>query len=78
MANYDNNNSGALFINDRKEKSTHPDFKGSAEINGVEYWVSAWKKQGKSGNNFISLSFQPKEAKPAVDDLPGDNDPFDF
>lgn len=78
MANYDNNNSGVLFKNDRKESERHPDFKGNAEVNGVEYWVSGWKKQGKSGNTFISLSFQPKEARPADDDLPGNGDEFDF
>lgn len=72
---YDNNNSGALFINDRKEKSSHPDFKGSAEIDGVEYWVSAWKKESQGGKKFISLAFQPKEKQ---DDLPGKDDDFDF
>lgn len=75
MANYDNNNSGALFINDRKEKDTHPDFKGDVTINGVQYWVSAWKKTSQNGKRFMSLSFQPKE-KP--EDLPGEGDEFDF
>jgi hypothetical protein len=57
---YDNNLRGVLFKNDRKEKDTHPDYKGSAEVGGVEYWLSAWIKSGKNGK-FMSLSFTAKE-----------------
>ena len=54
-------NSGSIFKNDRKEKETHPDGKGSALIDGVEYWVSSWTKQDRNGNPYRSLSFQRKE-----------------
>ena len=37
---YDNNNTGAIFKNDRKETDRHPDYNGSCEINGVEMWMS--------------------------------------
>jgi hypothetical protein len=53
-------NSGALFRNDRKEKPNHPDHKGSATIEGVEYWVSAWIKEGKNGKYF-SMAYTLKE-----------------
>ncbi len=56
---YDNNMRGVLFPNDRKEKDTHPDFKGSCEINGVEYWLSAWKETGNKPR--LSISIQAKE-----------------
>jgi uncharacterized protein (DUF736 family) len=53
-------NSGSLFKND-KQKENHPDYKGSAMINGVEMWMSAWLKTSGSGTKFMSFSFQPKE-----------------
>ena len=60
MSNYDNTNRGVLFKNDRKEKDAHPNMKGSINVEGVEYWVSAWTKEGQNGK-FISLSLTPKE-----------------
>jgi hypothetical protein len=60
MTDYDNNMRGVLFKNDRKEKETHPDYKGSCEINNEEMWMSAWIKEGKNGK-FMSFSFTPKE-----------------
>jgi len=53
-------NSGVLFKNDRREQESHPHAKGTALIDGVEYWVSAWTKEGKNGK-FQSLSFQKKD-----------------
>jgi hypothetical protein len=52
-------NSGMLFKNDRKEKETHADYKGSITIDGVEYWLNAWVKTGKKGK-FLNLSVRPK------------------
>lgn len=53
-------NSGALFKNDRKEQDTHADYRGSITINGVEYWLDAWIKEGAKGK-FIGLKAKPKK-----------------
>ena len=60
MSNYDNTNRGVLFKNDRKEKDAHPDYKGSINADGVDYWLSAWMKDGANGK-FMSFSLTPKE-----------------
>jgi hypothetical protein len=77
MAYEQRDNSGALFRNDRKEKESHPDYQGNALISGVEYYISAWVKDGKKGK-FFSFSFKPKDesrqqgmqqARTALDDF---------
>jgi len=60
MTDFDNNLRGALFRNDKKESDDHPDYRGSCEINGTEYWISAWLKVSKAGAKFMSLSFKDK------------------
>ena len=63
MSNYDNTNSGILSRNDRKEQPNHPDFRGSINVEGRDYWLSGWIKERKDGSGkFFSLSVKPKDA----------------
>lgn len=59
---YDNTNRGSLFKNDRKDDAKFPDYKGSLNVDGVEYWLSAWLKLSKDGQKFMSLSIKNKNA----------------
>jgi hypothetical protein len=62
---YDNTNRGVLFRNDRKQQDNHPDHTGTININGVEYWLSAWIKSGANGR-FFSLAVKPKDQQAAT------------
>lgn len=62
MADYDNNMRGVLFRNDRQENDKQPGYTGKIEIDGVEYRLSAWVKEGKKGK-FFSLAVQQVERR---------------
>jgi uncharacterized protein (DUF736 family) len=59
---YDNSNRGSLFKNDRKDDAKFPDYKGSINVDGTDYWLSAWIKVSKDGAKFMSLSVKNKNA----------------
>jgi hypothetical protein len=61
MAYEQKDNTGSLFKNDRREKDTHANARGSALIDGVEYWVDAWTNEAKDGSKYQSLKFKRKE-----------------
>jgi hypothetical protein len=63
---YDNTNRGAIWKNDDKREDNHPDFKGSINVEGVEYWVSAWKRKEGAAAKAPALSFsiKPKDEQP--------------
>lgn len=82
MTQYDNTNRGVLFKNDKREQDNHPHYRGSINVNGEEFWLSAWLKESEKGK-FMSLSVKPKEDAPAakphpkkVADIPHDDIPF--
>jgi len=62
-------NSGVLFKNDKKENEKHPDYKGNIMVDGQEYWLSAWIKEGKTGK-FMGLAVSPRDAQPPAGKVP--------
>jgi hypothetical protein len=61
MTQYDETNKGALFRNERRENDRQPTHTGPLNVEGVEYWISAWTKESKAGKKFFSLSVKRKE-----------------
>ena len=60
---------GALFKNDKRTTDRHPEYKGTFKgLDGVEYDIAAWIKDGKNGK-FMSLKVshqrQRDDAAPA-------------
>lgn len=62
---FDNTNRGVLFKNDRQTKDTQPGYTGSLNVDGVEYFLDAWVKEGQKGK-FFSVSVKRKDKQ----DLP--------
>lgn len=57
---YDNENRGSIWKNEKKETEKHPDFTGSLNVNGQEFWVSAWKRRPDQSDKAPALSFSIK------------------
>ena len=80
MSQYDNNLTGALFKHDKQGNEKRPDYKGSAEIEGVQYWVSAWVRNTAKGK-CLSMKYERKEQQsapaPAAKPAPAAQDAFD-
>lgn len=64
---FDGTNRGIISKNTRKELETHPDIKGTLNVDGTEYWLDGWLKQRTDGTGlFYSLSVKPKNAPAAA------------
>lgn len=58
-------NSGSLFANDKREKESHANARGSAVIDGKHYFVDAWTNTTNDGKKYQSLKFKLKDKQPA-------------
>lgn len=65
MAYEQKDNSGSLFANEKREKDSHPQAKGTAMIDGREYWVDAWTNTSANGKRYQSLKFKLKDQQAA-------------
>lgn len=71
MTQYDDNNTGVLFPNDRKTSDKAPDFTGSITVDGKKQQLAAWKRESKAGKKFLSIKvseFQKKDEPKAYAD----------
>ena len=66
---YDNELSGALFKNDKKNDK-QPDYTGTCQIGNVEYKIAAWVRDSKAGKKYMSLRFENKDQEARQDPRP--------
>lgn len=57
-------NTGSLFKAKDRASDRHPEYTGSFNIDGKEYWLAGWVKESQGGTKYFSLAVKPKEAKP--------------
>lgn len=58
---FDDTNRGSIWKNDkRREGKQDPDFTGSLNVDGHDYWVSAWKRKDGASEKAPALSFAVK------------------
>lgn len=77
MSEFNNTDRGALFKNKDKMAEAHPDYNGTINVKGEDFWISAWLKTSKAGVKFMSLSVKEKKAaapKPASRPAPKDEE----
>lgn len=63
---YDDRNRGQIWKNEKKRDGKQdPDFTGSLNVDGKDYWVSAWKRKEGAAERAPALSFsiKPKDSK---------------
>jgi hypothetical protein len=59
---YDNTNRGTLGKNLTPKSDKSPEYTGSLNVDGVDYWISGWVQTNKKDNSrFFSLRVNPKE-----------------
>lgn len=59
-------NTGSLFRNEQKTNERGPDYSGTCNVAGVEYFFDGWLKTSESGRKWMSFSFKPKQKQAAA------------
>ena len=57
---YDNTNRWTLFKNENRQNDKSPEYGGTLNVDGVEYFINGWIKEGKKGK-FFSGSIKRKD-----------------
>lgn len=71
-------NSGGCWFNQERKSEKHPQYSGTINVEGVEYFIDTWVKDSNrnEGEKFLSFSVKRKEKqenaaqKPVATDSP--------
>tara|TARA_R110002072_G_scaffold301358_1_gene480910 strand:+ start:177 stop:425 length:249 start_codon:yes stop_codon:yes gene_type:complete len=81
MAYEHKENKGSMFPNDQDGNTSRPIHKGTINVDGTLYTISAWQNETKSGKKWLKLQvqlpyktkekeFESKTEKVKLDDMP--------
>ncbi len=84
MAEYDETNRGKIWMNKKKDpnsesyKDTLPDFTGELDVDGVKFFVDAWKRKPEANPAAPALNFKVKrkDTQPMSQRAPVRSDPI--
>ncbi len=62
---FDPTNTMTLNHNSKREGKNDPDLRGIININGTEYQVALWRRNGSKGE-FFSGPVEPRQERPAA------------
>lgn len=68
-------NTGAIFKNDKKAE-THPDYKGTINVDGKDKEIALWVKTSQKGTSYFSVKISEPYVKPQQPMKT--NDPYPF
>ena len=57
-------NSGAIFKNDKKTAENQPDYRGKINVDGKEWEISLWVKEGQKAGEYFSAAIKEPWVKP--------------
>jgi hypothetical protein len=60
MTQYDNTNRFQIWKNDRKAEDRDPDYTGTLNVDGVEYFVDSWRRKPDANERAPALSGRVK------------------
>ncbi|MFG1559537.1 hypothetical protein ABMA84_15825 [Halobacteriovorax sp. XZX-2] len=60
------NNTGGLWKNKQRNHPKSPDFTGQVTIEGVTYYISGWKTDGKQGKPVVSIKVNQKKLEDPI------------
>ena len=70
MAEYNNTNTFTLNKNDKGENLRRPDYRGKLNIDGIEFTLSGWVREGANGkfiSGAVAMVATDERLKPAVE-----------
>lgn len=69
---FDESNRGAIWKNEKKETDKHPDFTGSINVDGHDYWLNGWRRPPDASAKAPAMKFtvRRKDGKPQQQEQP--------